>query len=321
MRVLVHQRCLFGLLVVLVVPSLTPAQTPIVDHHQHLFSPANAAWSSTDSTSRQPVTAADLIALLDSAGIRKALVLSVAYQWGNPTRTVDNEYEKVKAENDWTSAQVAQYPDRLRAFCGVNPIKDYALEEIARCSRDPHLRPGLKLHFGNSDVDVHDARQLAQLKRVFRAANDNRMAIVVHMHASVNKKRPYGRAEAEIFLNELLPMAPDVPVQIAHFAGAGAFDDSTDHAIGVFADAISRHDTRTAHVYIDVSLSSRALAPDRRALIVSRIRQIGVDRLLFGSDAPFPGNGPREYWAAFRTLPLTARELQTIATNVAPYMR
>lgn len=43
------------------------------------------------------------------------------------------------------------------------------------------------------------------------------MPIVVHMHASVNLKRPYGRAEAQIFLDDLLPAAPDVPVQIAPY--------------------------------------------------------------------------------------------------------
>jgi len=39
-----------------------------------------------------------VIALLDSAGIRRALVLSIAYTWGNPSRHVEDEYEKVKAE-------------------------------------------------------------------------------------------------------------------------------------------------------------------------------------------------------------------------------
>ena len=74
--------------------------------------------------------------LLDAAGIRKALVLSLAYQYGNPNRpAVENEYQKVKAENDWTSEQVAQYPDRLVGFCSINPLKDYALEEIARCGK------------------------------------------------------------------------------------------------------------------------------------------------------------------------------------------
>jgi uncharacterized protein len=311
--------------ILITLASTTSAQNPapLVDHHQHLFSPANAEWASTPTSPRQPVTAIDLIAYLDSAGIRRALVLSVAYQYGNPARAVDNEYQRVKAENDWTSEQVAKYPDRLRAFCGVNPIKDYALQEVARCASNPQLRSGLKLHFGNSDVDVHDARQLAQVKRVFRAANDNGMAIVMHMHASVNKKRPHGRAEAKIFLDDLLPSAPDVPVQVAHLAGAGEYDDSTDHAVAALADAIGNHDPRTAHLYVDVSGISgiTAMAPDRKAQIVARIRQIGLERILYGSDAPFPGHGPREYWASFRTLPLTEAELRTIATNVAPYMR
>ncbi len=52
------------------------------------------------------------------------------------------------------SQQVAQYSDRLRAFCGVDPLKDYALAEIARCAQDPNLHYGLKLHFGNSDMDL-----------------------------------------------------------------------------------------------------------------------------------------------------------------------
>src|SRR5438034_9220553 len=104
--------------------------------------------------------------------------------YGNPNRPpVDDEYGKVKAENDWTSRQVARFPDRLRAFCGVNPLKDYALEELARCAKDPQLHFGLKLHFGNSDVDLHNAQHVEQLRRVFRAANDNRMAIVVHLRS------------------------------------------------------------------------------------------------------------------------------------------
>src|SRR3954452_5035006 len=43
---------------------------------------------------------------------------------------------------------------------------------------------GLKLHFGNSDVNVDKPSHLAQLKRVFRTANRKRMAILVHSHAN-----------------------------------------------------------------------------------------------------------------------------------------
>lgn len=297
-------------------------QTPLVDHHQHLFSPMVLALAPAAARGFAPIAAKDLVALMDSAGIQRSLVLSLGYQYGNPNITVEDEYAKVKAENDWTSQQVAQFPDRLRAFCGLNPLKDYALEELSRCANDAHLRSGLKLHFGNSDVDVHNAEHVAQLRRVFRGANDRRMPIVIHMHSSVTKQRPYGAAEATIFLNEVLPAAPDVAVQIAHLAGAGRYDDSTDAALGVFADAIAKKDSRMTRVYFDISgMVGRELPDDRAALIARRVRQLGLDRVLFGSDGAVPGNSPREAWANLRKVPLSDDEFHRIANNVAPYMK
>jgi predicted TIM-barrel fold metal-dependent hydrolase len=301
--------------------SLVRAQTPLVDHHQHVASSTNTQLLGAPGAPRLPSSARELIAYLDSAGIQRALVLSVAYQYGNPTRSVDNEYAHVKAENDWTSQQVALYPERLRAFCGVNPLKPYALDEIDRCAKDPQLRRGLKVHFGNSDVDVHDAAQVAQMKRVFHAANAHGMPIVAHLHASVNTKRPFGRAEAPIVLNELLPSAPDVPVQIAHLAGAGSYDDGTDSAAAVFAEAIERHDRRVARLFRRVRDQhhrddSRAKGIDGCAYAADRSRS---NTLRFRR--AIPSHGPREYWAAFKTLPLADMEFRTIASNVAPYMR
>lgn len=51
------------------------------------------------------------------------------------------------------------------------------------------------------------------------------------------------------------------------------------------------------------------------------MRQIGFERLLYGSDGVIGGHGPRQYWASFKALPLTPAELRTLATNVAPYLR
>src|SRR5438270_8489431 len=151
----------------------------IIDYHQHLYSPEAGARSSPGP---KGIDVDGLIAQLDAAGIRRAVVLSVAYDFSNPNKPqVANEYAHVKNENDWTSAQVAKYPDRLTGFCSVNPLRPYALDEMARCAKDPNLRTGLKLHFGNSDVDVDNADHLAQLRRVFRAANGHHMAIAVHM--------------------------------------------------------------------------------------------------------------------------------------------
>ena len=318
---------ILGMLAGVVGATLLPtivlgAQTPLVDHHQHLSSPANTAASGAPPGRRLPGSAKELVAYLDSAGIRRAVVLSVAYQWGSPARTTENEYDHVKAENDWASAQVAEYPDRLRVFCSVNPLTSYALDEITRCANDPRLRFGLKLHFGNSDVDVHDSAQVAQLQRVFHAADVHGMPIVAHIHANIGKRRPYGAAEARIVLEKILPSAPNVTVQIAHLAGAGDYDAATDSAAAVFAEAMRRHDPATARLYFDASgIGILAMDSVARRKMVERMREIGLDRILYGSDGAVPGFGPREYWAAFRTLPLSAAELRAIATNVAPYMR
>jgi uncharacterized protein len=297
---------------------------PVADHHQHLFSPALVALLDT-THAMQPITARDIVALLDSAGIRKAVLLSAAYIYGSPSRSVPDEYAKVRAENDWNAAQAAEYPDRLLALCSFNPLKDYALEELARCAKDPGLRHGIKLHFGNSDVQLENPGHVAQLRRIFQAANAHDMAIVVHLRASISRNRPYGPVQAHAFLDQLLPAAPDVVVQVAHLAGSGpGYDDPpVDSVMAVLAEAVQRKDPRTRHLWFDVATVvdpkiSRATA----ALVVKRIRQVGVDRILYGSDAALGGNlPPREGWAAFRKLPLSQAELERIAGNVAPYLR
>ena len=294
---------------------------PIVDSHQHLFSPAVSQLA----PALKSLEASDLITLLDEAGIKRALVLSVAYQFGNPNKPkIENEYEHVKAENDWTSQQVAKYPGRLRAFCGVNPLRDYALKEIERCAQDPQLRRGIKLHFGNSDVDLDNPQHVNQLRRVFRAANEHGMAVVLHLHPSITRKRPYGAKQALIFLNDVLPSASNVPVQIAHLTGAGGYDEpAVDEALSVFVLAIAKKDKRMRRVYFDVSgVVGYGQWREKASLIARRIRQLGIERVLYGSDGFAGGNlAPCQAWAAFRKLPLSDSEFNTIAHNVALYMK
>jgi predicted TIM-barrel fold metal-dependent hydrolase len=311
----------------LVWPAVARAQrTPVADHHQHLFSPALAAAMSPPAPAppTPPSTAADLVALLDEAGIRRAVVLSTGYIFEQPSRKIENAADRLRADHDWTSQQVAQYPGRLIGFCGLNPLKDYALDELARCAKDPNLRNGLKLHFGNSVVDYHNAQHIKQVKRVFRAANGYRMPIVVHMRASLTAKLPYGRDEALIFLNELVPAAPDVVIQVAHLAAAGApSDPGADQAIEVFIEAIASGDARATRLYFDAPsvVPTATLTAETAAAVASRIRRLGVQRVLFGSDATGGALTPRSAWESFRKLPLTEAEFQTIAANVAPYLR
>jgi hypothetical protein len=121
------------------------------------------------------------------------------------------------------------------------------------------------------------------------------------------------------------PAAPEIPVQIAHLAGAGPgyADPLVDDALGVFVEAITKGDHRTKNLYFDVTtMVPRRMPPERRQLVATRIRQLGLQRILYGSDAAVRGNlPPKEGWEAFRSLPLSEEEFRTIAGNVPPYFR
>lgn len=292
---------------------------PRADHHQHLFSPMIA-----EPQKITPITAADVIKHLDAADIRRGVLLSVAYMYGRPGREPQNEYEKVKEENDWNGAQAALFPKRLIAFCGFNPLKDYALEELNRCAKIPSLSQGIKLHFGNSDVQLDNPAHIEKLKSVFRAANANRMAIVVHMRASVSLNRPYGAEQARAFLEHLMPLATNITVQVAHLAGTGPGyeDPKADAALEALIEAIAKRDPRTRNLWFDVTSAAYAKnPPERSALLAKRIRQIGVKRVLYGTDAALFSNFPVTAWAEFCKLDLTDREIKTIANNRPPYLR
>jgi predicted TIM-barrel fold metal-dependent hydrolase len=157
------------------------------------------------------------------------------------------------------------------------------------------------------------------VRRVFRTANAARFPIVVHMRTL---DRAYGARDAEVFLRELLSETPDIPVQVAHVAGWGAYNAETDAAFGVFADAITAGDRRTANLYFDVTAVAQPGQSDSlRQVMVRRFRQVGMERLLFGLDMAETARQVRERWEFFKQLPLTAEELRAVATNVAPYFR
>jgi len=321
---------IFIVFLILFASSITFAQTqpaPYADHHQHLFSPSMAEFQKI-----APITAKDVISLLDAARIKKGVVLSTAYSYGRPGREPQNEYEKVKEENDWIAAQAAEYPKRMVAFCSFNPLKDYALTELERCAKNPITRRGIKMHFGNSDVQMENPEQIEKLKAVFRVANAHRMSMVIHMRASISKERPYGPEQARAFLENLLPLATNITVQIAHLGSAGPGYD--DPKIDAFMDAMIEglnpsiqnpkpKIQNRENLWFDITtVAHPGNPPERSAMVAKRIRQIGVNRILYGTDAALGDNlRPRESWAELSKIGLTKNEIKTIAKNKAPYLK
>ena len=185
------------------------------DHHLHIQS-ATAAQvldelsavlepeSEDGAEPARPYTATDAIAALDRAGIEGGIVLSNSYMFGVPDIEVEGEAEKVRAENDYIAAQVAEYPSRLVGLCSVNPLAAYALEEIRRCAEDPRLG-GLKLHLANSDVDLLNDEQVEAMAAVFRHLEQLKLPVLVHMRT---RNPEYGEEDAKVFIDRVLTEAP-----------------------------------------------------------------------------------------------------------------
>jgi predicted TIM-barrel fold metal-dependent hydrolase len=265
----------------------------------------------------QPFSADELIAMLDEAGIRKAVVLSMAYSFDGLDAAPGDPYAAVRAENDWVAEQVMRYPDRLVGFCSFNPTRDHALAEIERCAGNPAFK-GVKLHFGTSPVDLDNPAHVAATRRVFQAANRLGLPIQVHLAASPE----WGARQATTFLNELVAAAPDVQVVVAHLWGGAGYKDD---ALSVLADAVASGNPVARNLYFDVTQAAEVVRGDTATLqrIAAHMRRIGMNRFYYGSDSPRgAGIPPKQSWARFHSdVPLTEDEFRIIANNVAPWAR
>lgn len=328
------------------------APAPRADHHAHLASMASAellseirvAIGDADSLPEpDPWTTDELLSRLDSAGIEKAAVLSVAYFFAMPEAEVEDPRARLEAENDWIAEQVRARPDRLVGFCSVNPLTEWAPAEVRRCGAKPEMT-GLKLHFANSDVDLREPADVERVRAVFAAAAELGLPIVVHMRT----RRPdYGRRDAEIFVRELLPAAEGTAVQVAHMAGWGGYDPATDGALAAIAEALEAGELKGSGLWFELSGVVRparggaaadsaggegpepgptAEGPawwpgERYERLARRIRQVGPERVLFGSD--WAAFSPNAYADALREdlrPELSGAAWRTIMTNTAPWM-
>ena len=124
------------------------------------------------------------------------------------------------------------------------------------------------------------------------------------------------RLDARVLLAHVLGAAPE-----AISVHARAPLDASARAR--FAAAVARREPATRRLWFDVaSIVDADVSSGTAELVLRFIRQVGPDRVLYGSDAAVgPNLRPREAWAAFRQLPLTRAELTTIADNVAPYLQ
>lgn len=266
-----------------------------------------------------------IISKIDSAGIKKALVLSGAYFWGmdpnifctTPFADPSKEYEEVKAENDWTAEQAAKYPNRLIPLFSLNPLKDYAISEMDRCF-DVLKMPGMKVHFTNSGVNLRNKEHLDKLEKVFAHAEAKRIPILIHfMNYLVDG---FGPQDARIFIDEILTRHPRLKICIAHLGGPGGYDDNAGNIFDTFIEAFKKNRMLDKkNVYFDISsvvldkpLDYMDVTTKKQLRRISmQIKQWGLEQILFGSD--FFMSEPKSYLNLLKKkLPLKKKDFNKL---------
>ena len=308
---------------------IKPSQslTPFADYHMHLTS-EEVACRMTEKLSEEVLgsfkpsrrNADDMIAVLNASGVQKAFALSNAYQWGMDFLNVpvEEEYEMVKFENDFTAREAAKYPDRLFPFFSINPLKDYSIEEMDRCVNQLGLH-GLKLHFTNSNVDLRQPELLAALKNVLTHADKLNLPVLIHF---LSRNPQFGAGDAQIFMDEIVSKLPNLKIQMAHL-GCGGFTDKMIEMFDAFIEGFEKNPQLNKERFVmDIAAVisdgskplTMALTPEQEIRITDQIRRWGVEHVLFATDWPI--FEPAEYVAMVKEkLHLTDAELETMLQN------
>jgi predicted TIM-barrel fold metal-dependent hydrolase len=266
-------------------PTLAP---PYLDAHAHSASPVLRAYRAATGGPKghdSPADGAALIRRMDADGVRRAFVLSTAYEMAADaygTRTSEAaEFARVRLENDFTAAECARYPDRLVPFLSVNPKRGYAVEEVERCV-EQKMR-GLKLHLWNSLVDTRQAADLAALRRVVERAAHHRLAIVSHI--LVGAVPNYGPDDTERFVREIIMPFDTLQISFAHLAGAGGFGIQQQACFQRLIALCGPDTPYASRVWTDMAAVLTATTPaDEARRLGELLPQWGLHRVLWGSD-------------------------------------
>lgn len=301
-----------------------------VDHHLHIQGPQLTAvlkqmaerspelFKGIDPGLLDARTGNDALRVLDEAGIEQGVLLSVAYAFASPFAKQDPRdiARLTRLENEYNVAAALHSGGRLLAFIGVNPLWDGAEEELRYWAHRDGVT-GVKLQLGNSGFDPSSSSEVAKLAKLFGAALTADLAIVIHARGAP----AHARVAVQRFIDEVLPHAGDLPVQIAHAGGGGGLDEATLDGLSAYADAIARRAPGTKHLVFDLSVVVVDDQTDGQLArrLADLIGKVGPERFVMASDWPSV-HTPKVYNALLESqLPLTTAQWRVILSNRAPY--
>ena len=219
-------------------------------------------------------TAADLLRVMDRAGVERSVLLPVATR---PSQPESINRWTMSLDNDRLIPFGAFYPER-----GKNQTKE--LEYLA----ENDFR-GIKLHGDYQDFYADDEHMIPVYKKCAE------LGLAVVLHAGFDFVSPDDIHVTPERMLRAADKAPDTIFVLAHMGGI-RFEEQA-------AELLSDND----HIYVDTSYTAGRLSPD---VMHDLIMSYGADRVLFGSDCPW--NDPADVIALIRNSRLSEEDFKKI---------
>lgn len=307
-----------------VSPLLESDSLDLFDHHVHVMSPPLVERLTAIGArfSKPEYAYSDIDSIMKYNPARRMFLISTAYLYGVLDSTDTDEARHTAGENDFVAGLARLRPERVFAFCSVHPLRDYAVAEARRCRSEQGVY-GLKLQLGACGVDLQLPDHRASVEKLLMLASLEGMPVVVHFGDGNGSGE--GR-QAEIFADSLLPAVPPLDLYIAHFGSSGGYTMETRIALAAFAGDRTGDSGRDGHrFYFDLSAVGLAepsgdipaLTADDWEELSDRLLEIGLERVVFGSDYPV-FNTTAALTALDEHLPVTRGELLRVVNNGLP---
>ncbi|MBN1857255.1 MAG: amidohydrolase family protein [Dehalococcoidia bacterium] len=204
-------------------------------------------------------TAEDLLASMDESSIDVSVILNIGW----------TTHEMCVRTNDYLLEAASRHPDRLIAFCAIQPASpDEASQEVERCAASGargigELRP---------DIQGFSLTDSALLYPVVEAAISQHMILLTHVSEPVGHRYPGKGTITPEQAYALAGLFPQVTLVCAHWGGGLPFY----HLMPEVRETLN-------NVYFDTAATQYLYDP-RIFSIVDDLA--GPTRILFGSDYP-----------------------------------
>ena len=243
----------------------------IIDFHTHVFPPHIRAnkepYLARDRTfaalysnpKAKMSTAEELIASMNLTGVNVSVIVNIGW----------SVHEFCVETNDYIIESARSYPDRLVAFCGVNPAagKD-AVAEIERCASLGAKGIG-ELHPDSQGYNLADSRVLGS---VMSAAQHHDLIVLTHSSEPVGHLYPGKGTVTPEVLTSFIQTFPEVTIVCAHWGGGLPFYALMPEV----SEALQR-------VFFDTSASPLLYTPQ---VFPAVVQSLGIANILFGTDYP-----------------------------------